>query len=73
MGPSRPGRSARVQTGERKIKLSSKDLEDLKAGRYLRFQLLSEDDARYWLKLWNEGKSDRKRPLSTGQGEQQQR
>jgi hypothetical protein len=55
-GPHRAGRYTRVQTGERKIKLSAKDLEDLKAGKYLRFQLPSEDEARHWLKLWNESK-----------------
>jgi hypothetical protein len=55
-GPDRTRRYGRVHAEERKIRLSAKDLEDLKAGRYLRFQLPSEEEARYWLKLWNEGK-----------------
>lgn len=54
-GPNRAGRE-RVQGEERKIRLTAKDLEDLKAGRYLRFQLPSEDEARYWLQQWRAGK-----------------
>lgn len=45
-----------AQAWERRIRLSAKELEDLKAGRYMRFQLPSEEEARYWLQQWREGK-----------------
>lgn len=70
-GPDRAGR-VRVQAEERRIRLTAKDLEDLKAGRYMRFQLPSEEEARYWLEQWNKGKrrgqeAAQRRTFTTGE------
>lgn len=44
-----------VQMESRKLILTGKDLDDIKTGRYRRFQLPSEDEANYWLQQWRDG------------------
>lgn len=54
IGPDRGGHHER-ETKKRKLTLSGKDLEELEEAGYLRFQLPSETEARYWLEQWREG------------------
>jgi len=44
-----------VLTESRKIKISEKELEDIRTGRLGRVQLPTEEEARYWLQQWREG------------------
>jgi len=46
---------SRVQTETRKIKITEKDLHEIRTGRFGRVQLPSQEEARYWLQQWREG------------------
>jgi len=46
---------SRVHTESRKIKITEKDLQEIRTGRFGRIQLPSEEEARYWLQQWREG------------------
>lgn len=60
--PLPPSRT-RVQTDSQKLNLTANDLKDISSGRYGRFQLPSEDEARYWLQQWRDG-AKRRGPMS---------
>ena len=45
---------SRVQSKSQGLSLTAKDLEDLRTGRYGRFQLPSQEEARYLLQRWRE-------------------
>ena|SRR2546427_11069405 len=47
--------SSRVQTETQRIKITEKELVDIRTGRFGRVQLPSEEEARYWLQQWREG------------------
>ena len=46
---------SRVQTESRKIKITERDLHEIRTGRFGRVQLPSQEEARYWLQQWREG------------------
>ena len=47
---------SRVQTAEsQRIKITERDLQEIRTGRFGRVQLPSEEEARYWLRQWREG------------------
>ena len=46
---------SRVQEETRKIKITEKDVREIRTGRFGRVQLPSEEEARYWLQQWREG------------------
>jgi hypothetical protein len=46
---------SRVQEEPRKIKITERDLQKVRTGRFGRVQLPSEEEARYWLQQWREG------------------
>ena len=46
---------SRVPAETRKIKITERDLQEIRAGRFGRVQLPSEEEARYWLQQRREG------------------
>ena len=46
---------SQVLTENRKIKITEKELEEIRTGRFGSVQLPSEEEARYWLQQWREG------------------
>jgi hypothetical protein len=46
---------SRVQTETRKIKITERDLQEIRTGRFGRVQLPGQEEARYWLQQWREG------------------
>jgi hypothetical protein len=46
---------SRVQTETQKVKITERDLQEIRTGRFGRIQLPSEEEARYWLQQWREG------------------
>ncbi len=46
---------SRVQTETQRIKITERDLQEVRTGRFGRVQLPSEAEARYWLQQWREG------------------
>jgi hypothetical protein len=53
---------SRVQTDSPKIKITENDLQEIRAGRFGRIQLPSEEEARYWLQQWREGAKPKVEP-----------
>ena len=53
--PLEPQPSPHVSTGSQKIKITERDLQQIRTGRFGRVQLPSEEEARYWLQQWREG------------------
>ncbi len=46
---------SRVQEETRKIKITERDLQEIRTGRFGRVQLPSQEEARYLLQQWREG------------------
>ena len=40
---------------DRRIRITERDLHEIRSGRFGRVQLPSKKEARYWLKQWREG------------------
>ena len=46
---------SQVQPQSRKIKITERDLHEIRTSRFGRVQLPSQEEARYWLQQWREG------------------
>ncbi len=54
---------SRVQTAEsQRIRITERDSQEIRTGRFGRVQLPSEEEARYWLQQWRKGAKTKDEP-----------